>query len=273
MTKKTDNPTDNLTMIRNVPVKLGKYQATYIRDSAGMEKGRKFYTIQFESKDSSSNKTLFTLQPDVYVMKDNNMSSNPDTKIYLTKDIFTYLSFVSNPDKNEDTAKFREHVTKRGDTIYYKNGYIHVDSIIQVRQSDPPRIILNKNDVALRAYFTLTDRQGLHYKSNAVIKANDQGVAFIDDTVYAQNLFMRFAGVADSGKVRISIKETDKPIDFITIKCYEFPYISLVWLGLIIMAIGIFMSLSERLKLSNLIRNVILIFVLTGLTYMFLLPH
>ncbi len=273
MTKKTDNPSDNLTLIRNVPVKLGNYIATYIHDSAGMEKGRKFYTIVFESKDSITNKASFTLQPDVYVMKDNNMSSNPDTKIYLTKDIFTYLSFVSNPEQKEDTAQFRERVTQKGDTLYYKNGFIHVDSIIQVKQSDPPRIILDKNDVALRAYFTLTDRQGLHYKSNAAIKANDQGVKYIDDTVYAQNLFIRFAGVADSGKVRISIKETDKPIDFITIKCYEFPYISLVWLGLIIMAIGIFMSLSERLKLSNLARSVILILILIGLTYMFLLPH
>lgn len=45
-----------------------------------------------------------------------------------------------------------------------------------------------------------------------------------DDTVYAQNMFVRFAGVSDSSKVKIGIRESDKMIDFVTVKAYIFPY-------------------------------------------------
>lgn len=41
-------------------------------------------------------------------MKDNNMSSNPDTKSYITKDVFTYISFVLNDSQaSTDTATFK----------------------------------------------------------------------------------------------------------------------------------------------------------------------
>jgi cytochrome c-type biogenesis protein CcmF len=273
MTKKTDNPTENLTLIRSVPVKLGNYSAVYQSDSAGNEKGRKFYRLQFSVADSAKSKDNFTLQPDVYVMKDNNMSSNPDTRSYFNKDIFTYLSFVSNPDKEEDTASFREHLVKTGDTIFYKNGYMQLDSVLQVNKSEYPRIVLNDGDVSLKAYFTLTDRQGLHYKAIPVIKANNNGVTYIDDTVYAQNMYVRFNGVSDERKVRIGIKESDQLIDFITIKCYEFPWIGLVWLGLIMLTLGMLMSMSQRIGLSLKLRATLLLLVTTGLVYMFLWPH
>ena len=67
-----------------------------------------------------------------------------------------------------------------------------------------------------------------------------------DDTVYAQNLFVKFAGYSDSQKIKIGVKESDSLIDFVTVKAYIFPYVNLVWLGLIIMAIGIIMSMIKR---------------------------
>jgi cytochrome c-type biogenesis protein CcmF len=105
MTKKTEDPTENLTLIRQVPTKMGSYNVTYVKDSSGHEKGRKFYQLQFEKRDQNKTTETFSLAPDVYLMKDNNMSSNPDTKTYLTKDIFTYISFAINQDKNQDTAQ------------------------------------------------------------------------------------------------------------------------------------------------------------------------
>ena len=107
-----------------------------------------------------------------------------------------------------------------------------------------------------------------------MILVDSFGINQIDDTVYAQNLFIKFAGVtSDQAKLKIGVKESDKMIDFVTLKAYIFPYINLVWLGLIIMAVGLVMSIIRRAGLSKATGATVLIFAAIGLFYMFLLAN
>ena len=62
-------------------------------------------------------------------------------------------------------------------------------------------------------------------------------------------------------------------IDFVTIKAYVFPYINLVWLGLIVMAIGIIMSMTKRANFSARLSAITLLLISAGLFYMFLLAN
>ena len=57
MTRETDNPVENLTLIRQVPAAMGPYEVTYLRDSFGNEKGRRFYELQFQRKDAATKKS------------------------------------------------------------------------------------------------------------------------------------------------------------------------------------------------------------------------
>jgi cytochrome c-type biogenesis protein CcmF len=98
-------------------------------------------------------------------------------------------------------------------------------------------------------------------------------VIMVDDTLYAQNLYLRFSGVSDEHKIRIGIKESDKLIDFVTVKSYVFPYINLLWIGLVIMATGIIISMAKRGNYSSLQTSVIIILAVTALFYMFLLAN
>lgn len=270
MTKQADNPLDNLTLIRQVPAAMGPYEVTYLRDSFGNEKGRRFYELLFQRKDAGGKKLLeqFTLWPDVYIMKDNNMSSNPDTKSYLGKDVFTYISYaINNNNKEEDTAQFKMQEMAKGDTAFYSNGIIILDSVVRKQEG------FNSTDKGVIAMLTLISKDSLHYKASPFINLNQSGAYPVDDTVYAQNMYVRFAGMADSTKFKIGIKESEKLIEYVTLKAYVFPYINLVWLGLIIMALGIIMSAVKRAKLSVLGAALALIFAAAGLFYMFLLAN
>jgi cytochrome c-type biogenesis protein CcmF len=51
MTKQQDDPRENLTLLRQVPTRMGSYMVSYLADSAGHEKGRNFYKLQFDKKD------------------------------------------------------------------------------------------------------------------------------------------------------------------------------------------------------------------------------
>ncbi len=273
MTRETDNPLENLTLIRQVPAAMGPYEVTYLKDSLGNEKGRRFYELLFQRKDATSKKVVeqFTLWPDVYLMKDNNMSSNPDTKAYLSKDVFTYISYAINNNKEEDTAQFKIKELAEGDTAFYSNGIIILNRV--VRNPDNEKYHFKSTDAALMADITLISKDSLRYKATPLIQIDEYGVNQVDDTVYAQNLYLKFAGVTDGKKIRIGIKESEKLIQYITLKAYIFPYINLVWLGLIIMALGLIMSAIKRAKLSRIWAALALVLAGAGLFYMFLFAN
>lgn len=274
MTKESDNPQENLTLIRQVPVNMGPYEVTYLKDSFGNEKGRRFYELLFQKKDKVTKqvKEQFTLWPDVYIMKDNNMSSNPDTKSYLGKDVFTYISYaINNKNQEEDTTQFKISELGEGDTAYYSNGIIILNKV--VKNPDNDRYHFKPTDAALMADVTLISKDSMHYKAMPAIQIDEFGVNQIDDTVYAQNLYLKFAGVTDTKKIKLGIKESDKLIEYVTLKAYVFPYINLVWLGLVIMALGIIMSAVKRAKLPTFYAALALIAAGAGLFYMFLLAN
>jgi cytochrome c-type biogenesis protein CcmF len=273
MSKQQDDPRENLTLIRQVPTRMGPYEVTYQEDSSGLEKGRKFYQLLFRKTEGDSGAVTesFRLQPDVYIMKDNNMSSNPDTKSYLTKDIFTYISYALNAEKNVDTAQFKTVELAEGDSSFYSKGYFILNKVVKNPVNE--KYDFKPGDAALMADITIVSRDKMHYKAMPLIQVDNLGIVQVDDTVYAQNLFVKFIGVSENRKIKIGIKESENMIDFVTVKSYVFPYIGLVWLGLIIMAFGILMSMIRRAAIPALPAAVILTLVTVALFYMFLFAH
>jgi cytochrome c-type biogenesis protein CcmF len=273
MSKKEEDPTENLSLIREVPTKMGDYQVSYLKDSSGQEKGRNFYLLNFEKKNKTTSKVeeQFILQPDVYMMKDNNMSSNPDTKSYLTKDIFTYISFALGKENKTDTAQFKIIDIGEGEKSYYSNGYFILNKVSKNPANSKYKF--GENDIALQAEIQFVSKDSMHFDARPMIVVDSFGILQIDDTVYAQNLFVKFAGVSENHKIKLGIKESDQLIDFVTVKSYVFPYINLVWLGLIIMAMGLLMSAVFRSKFSNRLSGLILLMAFIGLFYMFLLAN
>jgi cytochrome c-type biogenesis protein CcmF len=113
----------------------------------------------------------------------------------------------------------------------------------------------------------------MHYHARPMIIADSIGLVQIDDTVYAQNLFVQFSGISENHKIKIGIKESESLIDFIAVKSYIFPYINLVWMGLITMALGIILSILKRVKAAYWINALVFVLLATGLIYMFLFAN
>ncbi len=269
----TENPMENLTLLKDVPTAMGKYMVTYVNDSASNEKDRTFYNLHFQKIDSGTGKVdeNFVLSPDAYRMKDNNLTSNPGTKHYLTHDIFTYISTISVPDPKSDTASFKPHEVGIGDSVFLDKGYFVLNKIL--KNPDNEKFHFSPTDTALVADITVYVKGGVSYKAYPALTIHDQHIDFIDDTVVAQNLYLNFSGITGNNKFKINSKQTDKLTDFITLKAYFFPYINLVWLGLVIMSCGFVVSLVSRVKAAQWASWLSVGVVLAFLFYMFLLAN
>lgn len=271
--RSNENPMENLTLLKEVPTQMGKYTVTYMRDSASNEKDRTFYKLHFQKKDSATGKVEedFTLAPDAYRMKDNNLTSNPGTKHYLTHDIFTYISTISIPNSATDTATFRKHEISIGDSVFYSKGYYVLNNIEKNPQNK--RFHFSPHDTALVADITVYGNNGTSYKAYPALTIKNQELNYIDDTVTSQNLYLNFSGISENKKFKINSKETDKLTDFVTLKAYYFPYINFVWLGLVIMSCGFVVSLVSRAKASKLATYLSVGLVLIFLLYLFLIAN
>ncbi len=271
--KQTEDPLENLTLLKQVPTQMADYTLTYESDSAASEKNRTFFTLLVEKKDNASGKLLenFALRPDVYKMKDNNLSSNPDIKHYLFHDVFTYISSLPDKSNTVDTAQFRVHELKIKDTLFYSKGYLVLNNIL--KNPDNERFHFKPSDTALVADISVFAKTRSSYKAYPLLSIKNFEITYKDDTVFAQNLFLRLTGITDKNEFKISVKESDIPSDFVTLKAYIFPYINFVWLGLIIMVAGIGLSLIKRVKAKSFAVLLALAVITAGLFYMFMLAN
>ena len=53
----------------------------------------------------------------------------------------------------------------------------------------------------------------------------------------------------DDRKIELQVKESSRMVPFVALKVYEFPHINILWIGIIIMVVGIIMSMLRRIKL------------------------
>jgi cytochrome c-type biogenesis protein CcmF len=238
---------ENMTLVKGVKMDMGKYWVTYLGDSTHPKKSQKYFNIAFKDKKTNDE---FVLSPDAFINYKGNegLSANPDAKHYLNYDVFAYITALADPEKNKDTASFKNKVVKTGDTIYYSSGYMILDSV----QLNPvnPRAEFKSTDTAILAKISVNTTDGKKLTARPYFYLRSNQLEFVPDTLIVQGLTLRLQKIVDN-KFEIGIKESKNIQDFLTLKVYKFPFINLLWAGTIIMAIGFIISMVRRIQLNR----------------------
>ncbi len=244
---------ENVLLYKNNPVVMGEYTATFLGDSTAENDPRIFYKVKYERRDTVTNqlKESFTLYPDAFVnakgMEENSMSPNPDSKHYLSRDIFTYVTKAYDPKmKKDDTSQFKSHKVHEGDTVFTNDGYLifaglnpNVDANAYPHQP---------GDVAVSATVFAYNTNGIVDTLHPVYYIRGQYAYQVTDTLKASNLYARLENIIPDDKaVELKIKQSAADDDYIVMKALIFPYINLVWLGVIIMSLGFFLAMVNRI--------------------------
>lgn len=238
---------ENLTLIKGMPMRMGHYDVTYVGDSAHPKKQQWYYKIHFKNRENGEE---FTLKPNAFVNYKGNegLMANPDSRHYITHDIFTYVSALPNPEKNKDTATFKSNPIKVGDTIYYSKGYVLLEGV--VTHDSLPVAGFNPGDRAIVASLKIQSGNGTSYTAQPLL-INKQGQPFqMEDTVTSESLVLKINKV-DGDIVDIGLKESNSVMQYVTLKAYKFPGINILWLGIFVTAIGIIISMVRRILLNR----------------------
>lgn len=245
---KNEDPRENLTLVKGLTIDMGKYSLTYEGDSAHPKKQLSYYKVRFKSKDG---KEEFVLTPNSFVNYKGNegLMSNPDSRHYWNHDVFTYITSISNPDKSKDTTTFKQNELKPGDTLFYSSGFIIYQEIKE--NKDLPVELFGTNGSLHEARLKVHSKTGSTYSiapKLAIAKGNEMS---LPDTVLAESIVLQLEKINPDNSITLGIKESDGVMDYITLKAYKFPYIRLLWFGVLITAIGIIISMVRRIQLNR----------------------
>lgn len=241
---------ENLTLVKGLPMKMGKFDVTYVGDSAHPKKQQWYYTIHFKSRTDDEE---FTLRPNAFVNYKGNegLMANPDSRHYWDHDVFTYISALPNPEKNQDTASFKSNPVKIGDSIYYSKGYMILEKL--ATKDNMPFKGFQPGDKATVASIKVHSFNKTSYTSEPLLINQRGNLLALPDTVMSESLIIRIDRVNEDGSgADIGVKESSAILEYVTLKAYKFPFINVLWLGIIITAIGILISMVRRIQVNRL---------------------
>ncbi len=247
--EKEDNQT-NILLRKNEPKVMRDYVVTYVGDS--VKEPNTYYKVHYQKLDEESLDTTerFTLKPRAQINPDMGLIASPDTRHYLTQDVYTHVTSV--PDKSSEDFKMEyEEPVKRlfepGDTIKFKDFLIHAQSVNT--QPDQANVPVNNYDIATSLDLKIKKhRQEVDAKPLFIIKG---GRVISPEKKFDEiGLKLQFSNVLpEKEKLELTLAKGEQPIkDYIIMKAIVFPYINFLWLGCVLMVIGMGIANFRRVK-------------------------
>ncbi|WP_143310468.1 cytochrome c biogenesis protein CcsA [Chitinophaga vietnamensis] len=247
------NPRENIMLPKNMPVQMGDYHVTYVGDSTAAGDPKVYYVTRYERRDKATGNVLerFSLYPDAFVnKKENSLSSNPSSRHYLTKDIFTYVTGAPNKeeDAKSDTSKYVAHEVKQGDSIFFSKGFIVLKGLNTKPQNR--NYAPKAGDLAVGAELEVYTQTDDHFKLQPIYFIRDSSYQYsVEDTLAPLALNVRFSKIMPAdNKIELKVKEAATFNDYVVMKALVFPYINVLWIGVLITIFGTALSIWQRVR-------------------------
>ena len=236
---------ENILLLRDSTYKMGDYDVSY--RGFKPEKPNSLYEVHYIRRDKDGSiAEEFSLFPNAQINPRMGMLANPDTKHYLTKDIFTHVTSV--PDNTKLTDKTSQYESAIGDTFYTKKYYV----IFMGMNPKPavPEGYDMKGKVAVSAKLSIKSLDGIDVPAEPIyvinLADNSVSTAAYENEQLAMSINIGKIN-PETKKFTFVVTEKDLASDYVIMKAIVFPYIKLVWLGGIITFLGIFLSMYRRL--------------------------
>lgn len=255
--EKAEKPGENIVLYKNEPKKMGRFTVTYTSDTTIAP--NTYYNLNFKVFDEKNGKLKenFDLHPRIQINEKMGLIASPDTKHYLTYDVYTHIT--SAPDKKEShgeiDAESDEQNYKKprvvqvstGDTLHTSSGILTVKSLNF--KPTAKSLALSPGDLAVGLPLEV-DLNGKIYKTEPIFLVKGNNTFDFARNIPDLGLRLRFTKIMPEQK-KVELQVYEKPQqakDWVVFKSIEFPFINLYWVGLIVMVIGFLISIVRRQK-------------------------
>ena len=248
---------ENVMLLRNDTILMDPYYVTYTQrrvDGKNVYFDMDYLKVNEEGKYQKE----FSLSPFVQLNEQMGNVPEPDTKHFIDKDIFTHITYA-DLENLDSTAQeiYRDSDTlnlRIGDSLFTSNSIIKLVNF--ERNIDKEKLNLLESDIALGVKITAKTLEGQHYEVRPIMVIRGNNIFSISSEIKALGLKFGFAGIdPDTEKLKILLAEKNKNSgDFVIMQALVFPYINVLWIGIIVMVLGSLLAAWNRIR-SNKFAN------------------
>lgn len=213
-------------------------------DTLAVYEENRYYEIDF--RDASGKIT--TLYPRFQVNKQMGNVSSPALKHKLGSDLYTFVSLAPNLEEKEWSKTETKSVAMK-DT-FFLNDYVAVLEGVQ-QITEVPNVTLGPADAAIKASVKVMgdDFRPYYLEPTYVIKDNMVAMPPVENDELG--LRLRFNNIdPKTGTFEFNINTTQR--DFVVLKAIEKPMINLLWIGTLVLVLGMCIAAVRRYKEFNL---------------------
>ncbi len=231
---------------------MGPYYVSY---TGSEQKGiNVYYTISYFTLDKQNGqmKKEFDLTPFIQLNERMGNVAEPSTKHFLTRDIYTHITYAELETKNihEHDAEYlpaKNHELAIGDTFVTSNSFVILQELN--KNIDRTNLNLNDSDLVVGARLLVEDINKKLYNAEPLFMIKNFSIHTREATVDELGLKFLFDKIdPTNGKIQIGISEKkSNKKDFIIMKAIIFPGINILWTGCIFLIIGTLIALRKRL--------------------------
>lgn len=239
---------ENLLVELGDTVSMGSYRVTW---SGERKEGhhRIFEMEYFEQSETGIWETAFTLEPYIQLNEQMGNVAEPSTKHYLSRDIYTHITYAepesvaAEREKNGGYGREATVTLAVGDTALYARNFVRLDSLSVIQGRDSEQTTLG-----LKAHLSVIDVLGERREATPVFVVEGNQVVHRDDaTTDAKFKFRLNKVIPEQQEIELlAYQNLGDEAPFIVIKAVIFPWINLLWLGSVLMALGTVMAIYRR---------------------------
>lgn len=253
---------ENILLPKNDTLPMGDYFISYRGDStAGVNI---YHQVDYYKNDNNKiGEKAFTLHPLIQTNPRMGNVSEPDTRHFLGKDIYTHVTYDSKLQERERERMEGKKLTDGdgysipmegtlgvGDTVFTSRNFILLDSIIPLNNpAKRAELKLAPEDIAIVAKLRVLGIDGRNYFAEPIFIVRGSFVEPKDVTLDKLGLKFSFYGIdTQNNKAKLKIAERKDETQFIIMKAIVFPGINILWVGCLIMVIGTLLAIFHRVS-------------------------
>lgn len=244
---------DNIVLAKGDTLPMGRYFVTYV--DKRFEGINVYFNVDYFTRENNAYKKEFTLSPLIQTNPRMGNVAEPDTRHFMSYDVYTHITYAPPESlKEKKEADTKDEYTaakivpmKRGDTLFSSNAIIIFDSLST--KFDRTKYNLQPDDIAVMAHLRVLDIKDKYEATPVYVIRNNsvQPIASKVDELGLQFMFWKID--TQTNNIDISIQEKKANVkEYIVMQAIIFPYINILWIGCIVMAIGTLIAIWERIR-------------------------
>jgi cytochrome c-type biogenesis protein CcmF len=200
-----------------------------------------YYEIEYREPSGK----VFNLFPRVQINpKMGGIVVSPDINRELDKDLYTYVSMVTNPTAEPVWSQTENFTVSMRDTFFVNDYVAILDNVVRTDSVDG--VTLGAGDAAVKAMIRVLDKEN-EYVITPSFVIRDRLVARKTEVNNDLGLRIQFQEInPQTGEFSFAVNTTQR--DFIVMKATEKPLVNILWLGTFVLTIGFIMATIRRFK-------------------------